>query len=232
MPTPNTQAGRRRARIATRVADRQEARLESRPHLQLGQNTGKNAFNVGGMPKPAPQVPNFLPLTPDYMHTQGQANDMLSAAEGAYGIANTLTPAQTRLQTERVNTDMGVAKSQLDEDLAERGMYDSGVRTTLTNRHIATPFGRQYQDIGFGAGSQYADAANQYGGAMLGYNQMLMDALGQRAADVYAAQPLGMPIGGYAVPDLPKPNLPGGKKGGGKKGGGKTKPRNRNGRRN
>lgn len=194
-------------------------RTGNKPHLQLGQNAGKNAFNVGGMPQPAPPVPNFLPLTPGFMNAQGQANDMLAAAEGQYGIAQTMIPAQLNLQRSRINTDMGVAQSQLDENLAERGVYGNGtgIRTDLTNRHIATPFGRQYQDVGFNAAAQLADAANQYGAAQLGYNQNIMDALQQRAADVYSAQPLGMPIGGYTVPDLPKPNVPGLNKGGGRR---------------
>ena len=208
MPTPNTRAGRRRARIDARVADRLAAR---QPNLQLVNNSGKGAFNVGGMPRPAPTVPNFLPYTPGFMNAQGQANDALTAAEGQYGIAQTMIPAQLNLQRSRINTDMGVAKSQLDENLAERGVYGNGtgIRTDLMNRHVATPFGRQYQDVGFNAAAQYADAANQYGAAQLGYNQSIMDALQQRAADVYSAQPLGMPVGGYTVPNLPAPNVPG-----------------------
>lgn len=201
MPTPNTQAGRRRARIRDRISDRVDAR-QTQPHTQLGQNTG-----VSGMPAPAPTPPNFLPLTPGFMNAQGLANDQLAAAEGQYGIAQTMIPAQLNLQRSRINTDMGMAQSRLDEDLAERGVYGNGtgIRTDLTNRHIATPFGREYQDVGLYAAAQLADAANQYGAAQLGYNQSMMDALQQRAADVYAAQPLGMPIGGYEVPDLPKP---------------------------
>lgn len=213
------------ARRGRRRAGRR-AGTGTKPHLQLGSNTG-----VGGMPQPAPTPPNFLPMTPGFMNAQGLANDQLAAAEGQYGIAQTMIPAQLNLQRSRINTDMGVAKSQLDEDLAERGVYGNGtgIRTDLTNRHIATPFGRQYQDVGFGAAAQLADAASQYGGAQLAYNQSIMDALQQRAADVYSAQPLGMPIGGYTVPDLPKPNTGGGGKRrpnkGGRKGG-------RNGRRN
>jgi hypothetical protein len=146
-------------------------------------------------------------MTPGFERSQRGANDALTAAEGQYAVSSGLVAPQLNLQQQRLKTDMGVAANRLDENLAERGVFSGGIRPQMYDREIATPFGRQFQDLALGAAGQYADIANQYGGAQLGYNQQIMDALQQRAADVYQAQPLGMPIGGYQLPHLPTPTF-------------------------
>lgn len=222
---------------------------KTKPHTQIGQKgKGKNRrkrrvkpqkfppyetaglpIELGQYPKSPPQIPNFLPNTAGFEHAQTQANDFLSQAGAQYRIATGLIEPQLALQQGRLKTDQGVAQSRLDENLAERGVFQSGIRPELTQRNIVTPFGRQHQDLAAAASQAYADASSQYGQAQLQYNQMLMDAYNQRANEAYDMAPLSVPTGGYDLPNMPGPMMTSGVNVGG---GGRTRPRrNRNRRR-
>jgi hypothetical protein len=186
-----------------------------------GAPTGQpNMGTVGGFPAMPKRPPNFLPMTPGFEHAAGQAGDAMSAAEGAYAQGKTMIGAQLGLQNARLNTDQGVATNQLNENLAGRGVYTpknaqggygstspsgGGIGQALYGRNVATPFGRQRQDLASSGAAAYGDLAGAYGQAQMGYNQSMYNALGQRANDAYAAMPLNAQMGEYGVPDMANP---------------------------
>lgn len=204
--------------------------MPSKPHTQLGQKgkgKGKKkkarrnadqrnapAYQTS-MPKtnppefmPFPKIPdqgppNFLPNTPGFERDQGQINDANMAAATQYSVGNQMVGPGLGLAASRLNTDMGYARQALDESLAERGVFQSGIRPYMHTQNIAIPFGRQFQDLGLNAGAQYADLASQYGGSLLGSQQALYEAYLNRANQAYEAMPLGAPQTGYNMPSLP-----------------------------
>jgi hypothetical protein len=204
------------------------------------------AGQPGLFPKQPPTPPNFLPMTPGYEAAYRGANDQLAAAEGSYAASGAMIPAQLQQAQARLRTDQDVATDRLKEQLAARGIYTpysaehtiddprystspagGGVGQALYNRSVATPYGREFQDLGAAGAQAYQDRSQQYGGAQLGFNQAMLEALLGRAGDAFEAQPLSLPIGGYELPQMPGPsfsNPPGG--GGGKKGPGKNRQRN------
>jgi hypothetical protein len=214
-----------------------------RPHTEIGQQNQSTSGGIGGYPKQPPAIPNFLPMTPGFEAAQRGANDALSGAEGAYAVGRTMIPAQLGLQKQRLTTDMGVATDRLREDLAGRGVYTAknaqgtyggtspaggGIGQSLYTQKVATPYGRQFQDLASQGAAQYGDLANSMGGAMLGYNQNIMQGLLDRAAQAYQDQPLSLGLGGYDLPHLPAPQFPGAA---GIGGGGRTRPRSHRGAR-
>jgi hypothetical protein len=181
------------------------------------------AGSVGGFPELPKAPPNFLPNTPGFEQAQGQALDTLAGAEGQYAIGKTMIPAQLGLQGARLQTDQDVATDRLREDLANRGIFTpygasgysaagtspagGGVGQALYNRNVATPFGRQRQDLGAAGAGAYSDLSGAYGGAQLGYNQDMYQALLGRANDAFSAMPLSAQMGGYALPDMAMPSF-------------------------
>lgn len=222
-PSPHTQIG-------------QKGKGTGKPHGGGGPGGGPGGGGgqsthgpgaLGGWPTTPPKMEPFLPMTPGFERDQRHANDQLSAAEGAYAVGKIMTPAQIGLQKQRLNTDMGVATDQLNENLAERGIYTpwganstaanpqkaaspsgGGVGESLYRRHVATPFGRQYQDLGSQGAGQYADLAQNMGGSMLNYNQNMMEGLLTRASDAYQQQPMSIPFN-YNLPHQANPQFSG-----------------------
>lgn len=173
---------------------------------------------VGGMPQLPPTPPAFLPMTPGFEGAQRQANDTLTGAEGQYAMGQIMTPAQLGMQKQRLTTDMGVATDRLREELAGRGVFTpknaaggyggtspagGGIGQTLYGRNVATPFGRQFQDLASSGANAYAGMAGDLAGAQLGYNQNIFEGLLGRANDAFQAMPTNLPLGGYNVPDMP-----------------------------
>ena len=178
----------------------------------LGQLPPKQAPTTGSQypaafPSPPPAPDPFLPLTPEYEAAQRYATDALSAAEADYTRGVSQVQPWLDLQLGRLGTDRGYAQQSLDEGTAERGIYDSGVRAQLTQRDIAVPYGRAQQDLGLSATQQYADLASQLGSARLGFDQQMMEALLQRAAQVASEMPWSVPQYGYELPESPPTTL-------------------------
>lgn len=159
---------------------------------------------IGGFPRFGQNPPpDFLPNTPGWEAARAQASGNLLNAETEYNTGNQLVGSTLGLQNARLDTDRALAARSVDENMAGRGLVTSGLRAQAQQEQVATPFGRQYQDLALGAAGQYADLASQFGGANLGYNQGLFNSLYQRANDAYEAQPLGMAVGQYQAPDMP-----------------------------
>ena len=205
-----------------------------------GRNPGATgpglAGGVGQFPNTPPQSPAFLPNTPGYEQRWRGANDQLSQAEGAYAVGQEMIPSQYGLQKSRLDTDMGVATDRLKEDLAGRGVYTAknaqgtyggtspaggGIGQTAYTQKVATPFGRQYQDLADSAANAYNQMYQDYAGANLGYNMNQYDNYLQTADEAYNMAPMGLSSGGYNVPGMDSPYYPfapqGRPTGGGKK---------------
>lgn len=210
-----------------------------------GGGGGAAVARPGAFPAAPPQVPNFLPMTPGYEAAYRGANDQLAAAEGAYAASGSMIPAQVGLEQARLRTDQDVATDRLKEELAGRGVYTpfaaestardpryatnpggGGVGGALYDRRVATPFGRETQDLGSRAAQAYQDRSLGYGQAQLGFNQDMYEALLGRSRDAFEAMPLTLPIGGYELPAMAGPTFSAPAKGGGKKGGGRNRQRN------
>lgn len=228
-------AGRRRPR------PRPQNKVMPKP---VGTTGFQNPGGVGQFPQTPPQVPSYLPNTPGYEQRWRGANDQYAQAEGQYAVGQEMIPAQYGLQKQRLDTDMGVATNRLKEDLAGRGVYTAqnaqgtyggtspaggGIGQSLYTRNVATPFGRQYQDLADATAGAYNNLYSQYGGAGLGYNMDQYNNLLSTADEAYQMQPMGLSSGGYNVPSLPAPSFSFPPMGGGrrrparnnKKGGGK-----------
>lgn len=226
-------------------------RLKRKPHTQIGQKgkgTGKPKpqtvppyptaglpFQAGQMPKPAPQISNFLPSTPSFVRGQTGINDARSQAQSRFGIETGMIKPQMDLDYARLDTDQALAGRRLDENMAERGVFTSGFRPKLYQEQVATPFGRQRQDIASQGAQRYADASLGYGDTLAALGGQEFNLYNDTAQEA-ASQPwLGFDLGGYQVPNQPGPYFST-QAGGGRPGGGRTRPnkrnRNRNGGRN
>lgn len=171
---------------------------------------------VGGMPQFGNAGAPFLPMTSGFESRQRGLNDQLTGAEGQYAMGQIMTPAQLGMQQQRLSTDMGVATDRLKEDLAGRGVFTAknaaggyggtspaggGIGESLYGRHVATPFGRQFQDLADQGANAYATQAGNLAGAQLGYNQGQMENYLQTADEAMQWQPLSANYGSYNVPD-------------------------------
>lgn len=221
-------------------------RIKRKPHTQIGNHGGANKprngggrnpikpfptgglpFQAGQMPNAPPNIPNFLPSTPSFERGMSSINDARSQAESRYGITTGMIKPQMDLQYSRLDTDQALAGRRLNEDMAERGVFTSGFRPKLYQEQVATPFGRQRQDIAAQGAQDYANASLQYGDSQVGFGQDEFNLYNDTAQETASQPYLGFDLGGYQVPNQPGPYFNSPLGGGG--GGGRTRPnRNRN----
>lgn len=154
-------------------------------------------------------------------------NDQRSQAGAQYNFATGMIDPMLKQNYARLDTDQGLATRRLDENMAERGVFTSGFRPTLYQEQIATPFGRQRQDLAQGAAQAYGQAGMDYSGALAGLGQNEFNLYNDTAQETASQPYLGFDIGGYQLPNQPGPYFSSPQPGGG--GGGRTRPnRNRN----
>lgn len=146
------------------------------------------------VPPPQNVAADFAPLTPQFEAGRRGLDDQYSATMQALINAQNQIQPNVDLQNARMNTDQGYANRSLDEQLSERGIFQSGINPTLRQRDIQIPFGRQRQDLALGADAQYADLASQMDAAALAYNSGLAELQLNNAADAFASQPLNVPM--------------------------------------
>ncbi len=168
----------------------------SQYHAGGGPHGGANA----GFPATPGAPPNSFALTPAFEAAQRSASDAYSQQQMGLQNQMGLIDPTLKMQLARMGTDQGYANTQLLESLANRGVAQGGVYPYLQQRDINIPYGRQAQDLGLGAASQYANLAGQMGGAGLGYNQAMMNAYLQNANDLAARPPWAVPQSGYDLP--------------------------------
>ena len=215
-------AGRTRKRKPhTQIGQKGKGTNKPKPKNQPPFQTGGLPFQAGQIPKPPPQIPNFLPNTPGFERGQRTVDDARSLAGARYNFTTGMIDPQLQQQYARLDTDQGLATRRLDENMAERGVFTSGFRPKLYQEQIATPFGRQRQDLAAGAARAYGEAGMDYGESLLGAENAMFDLYNDRAQETAGQPYLGFETGGYQVPNQPGPYF--------STGGGRTRPnRNRN----
>lgn len=141
------------------------------------------------MPTPAQPVPDFMPWTPGYVSNEKNLSDQLNATLQDITGQRMMIPGTIDKYMARSQNDEQWAHSSLDENLAGRGMVDSGTNPYLRDRDIYTPVGRDRQDFQAGIDDLLKQLALGESGAYLQYNQGLSDAMLQNAEDVIAQNP-------------------------------------------
>lgn len=193
---------------------------KNKPHTQIGNHGGKNRpkrvppyktnglpFQAGQIPQAPPQIPNFLPSTPDFSRGMSSINDARSQAENRYGTTTGMIKPQMDLQYARLDTDQQLAGRRLDENMADRGVFTSGFRPKLYQEQVATPFGRQRQDIATQGAQAYADASMNYGDQLVGFGQDEFNLYNDTAQETASQPYLGFGYGGYNLPNQSGPYL-------------------------
>lgn len=136
----------------------------------------------------------FMPFTPGYESQYRFANDQLNASLGDINFQRSQLGPMTDLFTNRMGTDQRYETHLLNQNLADRGLsMSSSPKSYLQRRDIDLPFDRRRQDFSFDMANRMAELQNAEAQAYLGYNQSLMEALLQNAADVASTVPLGLP---------------------------------------
>jgi hypothetical protein len=138
---------------------------------------------------------DFLPMTPQFEASRRGLEDALAGSQAGITAERSLVDPWYQFMSERLGTDKRYADERLMQDLAERGLVGSGPEQFLRTRDIERPYGRAGQDLSIEAAQQLAALAQQEGGAGLEYNQGLMEALLNMAAQQSADMPYSLPGG-------------------------------------
>ena len=193
------------------------------PNLPPPQAGAGMVGGVGEFPRYPEQQDDFLPMTPGYEQDWRGLNDQLGAAESEFAQGQAMLPAAYNLQNTRLQNDQDVATDRLKESLAERGVYTAknaaggyggtspaggGVGEKLYGRDVATPYGRQFQDLAADQAGAYQNLYGNYANANLGFFQGNNEALLNRANEAYELDPMGLANSGYTVPDMAAPYFP------------------------
>lgn len=160
---------------------------------------GRRRKSFGGM-KPGPlQTQNFLPMTPQFEASRRGIEDSYAASLADITQQRSLMPGMINMFKARQGTDIGYATQGLNENMVDRGIYDSGIRPQLQMRDITIPYERRQQDFSLQMEALANELAQAEGAAGLGYNQSLIEAMLQRGGDVASSPPLSLP-GQYPGP--------------------------------
>jgi len=158
--------------------------------------TAPMSGNVG-IPGPTPLPPNapqnFLPMTPEFEAARRAAEDQRSAQLSDIYAQMGLIAPQAAVANARMGTDYQYGVDALSEQMANRGLVGSGPAQYLRQRDIDVPFGRAQQDMAFQIAQQYGGLGSAEAQVGLGYNQSMMEALLDMAAQQAAEQPLSLP---------------------------------------
>lgn len=114
-----------------------------------------------------------------------QLEDQFAAANQGYADQRSLLNAQFRQNIARFRTDEGFATDRHNEDVAGRGIVNSGVNSQLYNRDIAVPGERYLQDLSTARATGLSDIATGRAQNRLNYHQgldeLLLGAAGRSA---------------------------------------------------
>lgn len=165
----------------------------------------------GGFPAQPTAPDPFMPMTTDYEAARRMAEDRLAAAKSLYNLQVGQIGPQLQQGYARNATDRQNAARSLDDELAGRGMFTSGVRTQLQERDVATPYARADQDLAQAAAEQYMNLGMGLADAQLAYNQDIMQALLDSANSSAADPPLSAAQYGYDLEPQRRQDIPDGK---------------------
>lgn len=125
-----------------------------------------------------------IDLPPQLMPAMAQLEDELAAELAQVGVARSQIPAMVALFTQRLASQEGLDRGSLDESMASRGIYTSGIRTSELG-NLLNQYNRQRQDFAFDTAGQYSDLAARESNARMNYNRGLAD-LAREAARIFA----------------------------------------------
>lgn len=135
---------------------------------------------IGGFGSPiragssAGKSPIGFPLSSQFTAGQrGLYSDYQNAVAGANAKLQQL-PYFANVGLGRINQDNAEARGHANEDFANRGIYNSGLRLQQLGR-IDNQFNRERQDQGFDYARQVAALQGDISGAGAAYNRGLMD---------------------------------------------------------
>lgn len=174
----------------------------------------------GGPPNPDPGLPpspnippppglEGLPLDPFFEAGRRSLEDeMTGRLASIAGLRGQLGPERD-LALARIGTNEGIDRRQLDEGLAGRGVFESGIRTRDQGM-LGTQYLRTRQDLANDFGQRTAGLANQEadvrGGYQRGLMELLMDLANRQAQSPYAPTPRReFPRDDREPPPYPKP---------------------------
>lgn len=133
-----------------------------------------------------------MPLDPFYEAARRLLEDQLRQQLAGFAAQRPELLSANNLFMQRLGTNQGIDTSHLNASLASHGIFNSGIRTTDTER-LNTGYDRQRQDAAFDLARSLGGIAQGQSQARLNYGQGLMEAqldsarrLGQ---DPYAVLP-------------------------------------------
>lgn len=141
-----------------------------------GGGTGSGGGGQGGGSGAGPGALSQLPLDGYYEQQRRMLDDSLQAQLAPLSGAREQLGAYQNLASNRLDTNQDVSHQQLMDNLAARGIYDSGLYGQGLG-DISTDYLRQRQDLATSLAGQYGDIASQESGAYLSYDQQLQQAL-------------------------------------------------------
>ena len=162
-----------------------------------GAGAGGGAIPGGGGPGPTPGPGGIdplsgLPLDPTFEAQRRLLDDALAGRLGALAPLRAQIAAQQQLQGTRLDTNEGVDRGRLLDQMAARGIVGSGIQREDTGR-LGTDYLRQRQDLANAAAGQYADLSraegeyrNEYS---TGLSELLLALAGRQLEDPYAVTP-------------------------------------------
>ena len=140
-----------------------------------------------------------MPLDPQFEAQRRVIEDTLAEQLAQYGVSEAQIQPMVDMMMARLNTQRGIDKAALDEQMIGRGIYRSPITATEQGR-LSTEYERQQQDLAIQAAQQYADIAQGRSGAELSYAQQLQEALLASAQNAAANPSLRYPFAGGGRP--------------------------------
>lgn len=131
--------------------------------------------------------------SPYYEAASRSANDALSAALAELLVKEQLIGPEADVARQRINTDLPYAIQGVNENMAERGIFNSTVRPYTMLRDVFIPVERGRQDIAFDVAGRLSDIAAARAQAYLGYDQTMSEAALEAANQL--AQQAGSAMG-------------------------------------
>lgn len=160
---------------------------------QSGQGIAGSYGDYANFPAPQDAPPDFLPMTPQFEAGRRGLDDQYQANKMNIINQRDLVMPQYQQAKARLDTNKGYDTSRLNENVNERGLYDSGIRSQLMTRDVNLPYGRQFSDLATNAAAQMAGYNTQLADADLAYNQGMAELLLNRAADSASNIPMNVP---------------------------------------
>lgn len=139
------------------------------------------------------EPPPFAPFTPIFEELQRGVQDNLAGVMSRIRGAGAQIGPQVDLMRSRLATQKDYQTQRLNEEMAERGLYESGIRPQLYQRDIYIPYERALQDLALEASRARAGLAEEAGAAQLEASQGMMDAYMQNIQSLMEMMPLMVP---------------------------------------